>query len=219
MAARPTDPESTPPYILVLDGKRAGERIPVTFAPTEYGVETGVTYGEQKLPGFATPITQFASGNGETLSVDLLFDTYEEGTDVRETYTDRIDALLDVDGSLHAPPRCKFVWGSLVDFESVVESANKSFTMFRADGIPVRARVSLTFRRYETPDWQRSEEPRESADRTTTWTVTEGDTLWRIAAAEYDDPRLWRPIAKENGIENPRALEAGTELIVPPLEA
>lgn len=192
------------------------EEIPVLFNPTQYGLEKSVEYSEQRVPGFTTPVTQFVSGNAETLSMELFFDTYEEGTDVRD-YTDKIDSLLRVDGDLHAPPLCRFVWGSL-NFKSVLERANKTFTMFLSDGTPVRARVNVTFREYKTPEEQKSESPRRSADRTKVRRVTDGDTLWLIASREYGDPTKWRTIAETNGIENPRTLRAGRELQIPPLE-
>ena len=47
-----------------------------------------------------------------------------------------------------------------------------------------------------------------------------GDTLSRIAAEEYGDPREWRHIADETAdvLENPRRLEPGTILVIPPLD-
>lgn len=150
--------------------------------------------------------------------MELFFDVYEddEVEDVR-THTDRIDELLRVDGDLHAPPIVRFVWGS-ISFKSVLESANKSFTMFLDDGTPVRARMDVTFREYTTPAEQRAERPRHSADRATIHLVTEGDTLWAIADEKYGDPTEWRTIATANGIENPRTIQPGTELAIPPLE-
>ncbi|PSP24299.1 peptidoglycan-binding protein [Halobacteriales archaeon QH_10_65_19] len=57
----------------------------------------------------------------------------------------------------------------------------------------------------------------ESTDKTKAWTVTEGDTLWLIAAKEYGDPTHWHTIAETNNIHNPRSLETGQELELPPL--
>jgi hypothetical protein len=205
--------------IQVLTGKQADTEIPVLFNPTEYTIEKSVSYAQQNPPGRGTPITQFVNGESDSLSMELFFDTHDdpEHDDVRH-YTGMIDDLLTVDGELHAPPICKFVWGSLVDFRSVLESASKQFTMFDRDGVPVRARVSVSFNRYDPPVQERADNPRASADRTTVWTVTEGDTLWIVAAEEYGDAQEWRPIADANGLENPRELDAGTELVVPPLE-
>lgn len=203
--------------IQVLDGSGNVDReLSALFNPTEYSLKKSVNYGEVAMPGFTSPVTQFVHGEREVLSMELFFDTYEEGTDVRE-YTDEIDALVRVDGDLHAPPIVRFVWGSF-QFRSVLASVEKRFTMFLDDGTPVRARLSVTFEEYTTPDEQRTERPRHSADRSTVHRVTAGDTLWAIAAAEYGDPAEWRAIATENDIENPRHVEPGTELAIPPLE-
>lgn len=217
MSGRATDSNLKKALIQVLNPLDVPtDEIPVLFNPTEYSLDKQVNYADQTLPGLGTPISQFVSGDAETLSMELFFDTYEEGTDVRE-HTDRIDDLLEVDGDRHAPPVCRFVWGSL-NFKSVLESASKTFTMFLPDGTPVRARIDVTFREYRRPGEEVVAVPRQSADRTETWVVTEGDTLWTIAAEQYGDPGRWRPIATANDIENPRRLDPGRELIVPPLE-
>lgn len=205
--------------IEVVNGKNAETSIPVRFNPTEYTIEKSATYAQQNPPGRGTPITQFVTGESETLSMELFIDTHDDpsATDVRK-YTDVIDSLLTIDGELHAPPLCKFVWGSLVDFTSVLESASKQFTMFNMSGFPVRARVSVSFKRYDPPLAERMAEPRESADRTKRRDIIAGDTLWAIAASEYGSPEKWRPIAAANDIDDPRTLEPGTTILVPPLE-
>lgn len=204
--------------INVLNGEMAGKEIPFKFNPTEYSLSTSLTYGKQSLPGLTTPVTQFVSGDAETLTMELLFDTYEEQKDVRKEYTNTIDSLLKIDGSLHAPPICQVVWGRTLEFTAVLESVDKTFTMFTFEGVPVRARVNVTFSKYELPGEQALGSPPESADKTKMWAVTEGDTLWRIAAEEYGDPRQWRAIAEANEIENPRTLQAGKDIVLPPLE-
>jgi len=49
------------------------------------------------------------------------------------------------------------------------------------------------------------------------WTVKRGDTIDGIAAAVYLDPRLWRPIAEANGLDDPHHLVPGTVLLIPTL--
>ncbi|SFR65148.1 CIS tube protein [Halogeometricum limi] len=215
---RATLSELAKAVIFVLDERGNPEYpIPVFFNPTEYNVDTSTNYSEQALLGMDSPLVQFVSGETETLSMQLFVDSYELGTDVRIVYTNHIDRLLKVDGKRHAPPQCTFVWGSLV-FKSVLVSANKRFTMFLPGGFPVRAEIDVTFRRYQTPTEQLVRVKRESADKTTVRSVEAGETLTSIAAAEYGDPETWRPIAEANGIDDPRTLEPGRELVIPPLE-
>ena len=204
-------------HIAVMDAQgKTKDEIPVLFNPKEYSLNKSNKFQDTTIPGLSSPITQFISGSSETLTMDLFFDTYEERTDVRE-YTDKVDNLLEIDSDLHAPPICKFVWGSL-NFKAVLERSNKRFTMFLFDGTPVRATLSVTFKEYKTLTEQLNSVPRQSSDRTKRWIVTEGDTLWSIAAIEYGDPGEWRHIAKANGIVNPRILPSGTQLSIPPLE-
>ena len=211
--------------ILVLNGKHEGDSIDCKFNPTEYTVGKSVNYGDLKATGSGASIMQFVDGNAETLSMELFFDTTDEldgsgdpaAADVRKQYTDMIDTLLAVDGELHAPPVCRFVWGDGIDFTALVEHAEKRFTKFLPSGVPIRARVQLQFTEYKTADYHKSEVSPESTDKTKRWTVAEGDTLWLIADEEYGDPSHWRTIADRNDITNPRQLSAGETLELPPL--
>ena len=54
-----------------------------------------------------------------------------------------------------------------------------------------------------------------SADVAKVWTVKRGQTLASIATQEYGDPRMWRPIADANGIDDPMRLHPGTLLVLP----
>ena len=44
------------------------------------------------------------------------------------------------------------------------------------------------------------------------------DSIWLLAAREYGEPRFWRLIARENDIDNPRRIESGRVLVLPPLD-
>lgn len=216
MAASATASELVKALIQILDRSGAPKTvIPVRFNPTEYSMSKSISYGDQQIAGMTSPVTQFVSGQAETLSMQLFVDMHEQQMDVR-VFTKQLDRLVEIDSDRHAPPKCRFVWGTLV-FTAVVESLDKQFTLFRTGGIPTRARIDVTFREYTTPTGQTKRENRQSADRTTTWEVTESDTLPLIAAEEYGDPGKWRPIANRNDIENPRELTPGTVLVIPSL--
>ena len=202
--------------IHVLDARgKIKDEVPVRFYPSEYTMEKSNEFANINIPGLESPMLQFSRGNLETLTMDLFFDSYEENKDVRD-YTNKITDLLKIDPDIHAPPILRFVWGNL-NFTCVLSRVSKKFTMFRSDGIPVRATLSVTFNEYRT-EMSSREKPLKSSDRTKTYSIKEGDSLWAIAAREYGDPAFWRLIADKNRIENPRLLEIGREITIPPLE-
>ena len=200
-----------------LDRTAVKETIPVEFNPTEYTLDKSLNYGDQSLLGLTSPITQFVSGSAETLSMELFFDTYEAGTDVRTEYTNRIDALLTRKGGRTSPPICNFVWGTTLTFTAVLQSARKQFTMFLDNGTPVRARVNVTFKEFKPPERQKLETKGKTTTNTKVRLVKQGDTLSQIAGEEYKDPKKWRVIADANGITDPRTLQAGSQITIPPL--
>jgi LysM repeat protein len=195
------------------NGNEINPPIEVLFNPEQYSIEKSNQFASLAVPGRDIPIIQFVRGESETLTLDIFFDTYtyHNSEDVT-TYTDKISKLLKINGDIHAPPVCSFHWGSL-SFIGIIEKLTKRFTMFKEDGTPVRATLSLTFKQYTT-----EEEPKLSSDKTKRHTVIEGDSLWLIAATEYGDPSKWKEIAQANvNIDNPRILEPGTSIIVPSL--
>jgi len=139
----------------------------------------------------------------------------KRGDDVR-TLTGAITGLMEINPALHAPPVLLFVWGSL-SFTCVLARVSQKFVMFRSDGVPVRARLQVTFHEYANADLEPRETKRETADYSKSYVVRQGDTLSRIATALYDDPGAWRPIAIQNGIDDPRVLPVGMRLLVPRL--
>src|SRR5215510_16153468 len=109
----------------------------------------------------------------QTLEMELFLDTYEEhregsrsmnqaGDDVR-TQVRRVTDLMNIDPTIHAPPVLMFTWGSL-SFTCVLARASQRYTMFRPDGIPVRAKLQVTFTEFRNVDLEAKEIKRETAD-------------------------------------------------------
>jgi len=201
---------------LDYDGNPKGDAVKVLFNPSEYAIDKSNSLQSTVIPGLPAPVTQFVGGGGQTLTMELFFDTYEQGADVRQ-YTNQVTALMDMDPDLHAPPVCMVIWGKM-QFKAVLERASQRFTMFLDSGIPVRATLNASFREYRTMTEQQQRATNQ-ADQTKQVTVKRGETLWSISAREYGDPGRWRSIARANGIADPRKLQAGSSLRIPPAEA
>ncbi len=201
-----------------------GEELEVMFNPESYNLSFSASYSEKKVVGLDGPIIQYISGDSQSLDMTLYFDTYspptlkqpkESGSDVTKI-TRKLAALVFIKGSLHRPPMVTFKWGGL-NFKGVVTSVKQACTMFLSDGMPVRARVDLTFKSMLDVSTSKMISPFESPDRTKVRTIHEGEQLWNYAWQEYGDMEQWRAIARENGIMNPLDIVPGQKIKLPAL--
>lgn len=208
--------------VLKVEGQE--KPIPVLFNPKEYSLSTGIQSAEKKAPGKKHPVNQYISGNSKSLNVALFFDTYippsldnpeEGGMDVT-IYTSKIVKLAEVDDTLKKVPTVTFAWGNM-SFTGVIQNVKENYTMFLADGKPVRAKLDLSFKSVAVERNDASMD--EKKDEAKTLTVAEGDTLCSIAKKEYGDAGYWRIIALVNGILNPLEIEKGMVLTLPPKES
>lgn len=204
--------------VKILAGDNKGQEVPVLFNPSEYSLEISNSFEEKSLPGLSNPVVQFVNGQAQTLSMELLFDTWTDGQneDVSKK-TNEFTQMLAIDGGLHAPPPVEFKWGSF-SFKAYIEKISQRFTMFNEDGSPVRATLNVSFKQYRPLNEQLNNPRLNSTDKTKRRVLTADESLWAIAAREYGETKYWRQIAAHNRIANPRRLRAGTIILLPPLE-
>jgi nucleoid-associated protein YgaU len=208
--------------ITVKKGEKAKggvTQIEAHFNPNKIVLSKTVKLQDQKAKGRDVPEQQFGTGEPRTFNVDLLFDTYDTATVPKQKvtiYTDQLDNLTLVTGPQDRPPICELSWGRWVFFDNcVVEKLDHEYTLFMEDGTPVRATSKCVFKEYHDHLTDQRKQNRQSPDVVKQWIVKRGDTLSSIAAQEYLDPGLWRPIAEQNGLDDPFNLTPGMLLLVP----
>ncbi|MBM3131803.1 MAG: peptidoglycan-binding protein [Chloroflexi bacterium] len=201
-----------------------GETVDCMFRPKEYTFTKANEWTQEVITGKNVPKLQFGGGKGMTLTMELFFDTYEMGLDVRKRYTDKIWRLMMINpanadkGNKGWPPTCEFRWGLAWSFKAVITNINQRFTMFFPDGTPVRSTMTVTF-------MQAAEEGQYPGQNPTTVSkpgyktrrVREGETLDLIAFEEYGDAARWRYLADINNLDDPMRLEPGKVLAIAPL--
>lgn len=217
--------------------RREAERIKVPFNPNSYRIQKEVTWtNRSELPTgtiaqsaptlreLNAPPLVFGGGDSRLLTLELFFDVTEpiDGVfidDVRQE-TNKIVKLTRIErDTTKQPPVCEISWGdnppkhSDFPFRGVVTSLSQHFTLFRNDGKPVRANLTVTFKEFLVPE----EDLRQTDPELTTRIVKRGDTLSSIAAEMYSDPTLWRAIAQANRLDDPRQLQSGQSLTIPKL--
>ncbi|NLS75687.1 MAG: LysM peptidoglycan-binding domain-containing protein [Chloroflexi bacterium] len=223
-------------YFERLDAQgKVVKRLNIQFNPAELSMEKAAQIAEIAIPGIDSPILQFIRGQNEKVTLELFFDTTEQGTGPGAapvtTRTNEFYALVKMSGREHAPPRCRFGWGAefpgLVHqagevigarkaFDCVVESIRQKFTLFSPEGVPLRATLAVSLREYKSLETQLQQLNLQSADHTRVHIVQRGETLPQIAYIAYQDPAKWRLIAQANGLLRPRELQPGMVLELPP---
>lgn len=215
------------------------ETLPVQFNPSDLVYNKTAQFAEIAIPGLDQPVLQFIRGGTETLTLELFFDTTDQGmAEGAKPVTEELEKfyrLVKQDPQTHAPPKCLFAWGEKGRqgagspstggsvsqapfwFVCVVESIDRKFTLFSAAGIPLRARLTVKLREYQSVAEMAGR--LQSADLTKVRLLQRGQRLDQLAAAEYGDPAHWRLIAAANEVDDPRHLQPGTMLQLPPLKA
>ena len=196
-----------------FNGGSWSERLTAKFNPNQVTIRKSASMVQNPRRQSNTPNSNFNHGNAATLTMDLFFDTYEDGEDVRDD-TEKLYNLVNVDGSEHRSPLCKLVWGNEL-FQGILQSLNQRFTLFLPSGLPVRATVGCTFQEWKSTGEAQREADNTSSDVAKIRIVKRGDTLSSIAGEEYRDVSLWRPIAEENAIDDPTLLTPGVPLTIP----
>lgn len=205
------------------------KEVTVLFNPNSYSITKSVTWSPpQTSAGRASrtqrkvnaPTLTFGGGGSRQLTLELFFDVTEsiKIDDVRKE-TNKIVELTRIERHLDRPPACEISWGddaptgSDFPFTGVVTNLTQRFTLFRSDGKPVRANLTVVFIEFLDP----KKDQRQTDPEFTTHIVKRGDTLSSIAGEVYRDPTLWRIIAESNGLDDPRRLKIGQTLTIPKL--
>ncbi len=197
--------------------KKQEDSIEVMFNPTD--LSKGMTVNWTK--DSTNPAFKGVEYNNFTLN--LFYDSYEQKADVREGYNKNgkkiegmkrlIDLAVPSDEKKQrkTPPTCLFQWGKNFTFTGVVSKIDQKFTMFLADGTPVRGTLTITLQpqfltardslKYKGMDACRKIRK-----------VKEGDRLDLIAFEELKDASLWVKIAEANDIMDPLSFPSESDI-------
>jgi len=116
-----------------------------------------------------------------------------------------------------SPPLVVFSWGTITSFPAFVTQVSAKYTLFSADGTPIRATCSVTLE--EMPGEAGKQNPTSGGQAARrTHHMVDGDSLAHLAYKEYGDARLWRVLADFNGIDDPMRVIAGTDVLLPAIE-
>lgn len=122
-------------WVLGADGQTMGSPIDVQFNPERYSKSWDLTWQE------IGDTLQWTKTTPATFSLTLQFDAYEDRKDVTPK-TKQVRELLEPDKG-RKPKGCLFQWGKVV-YKGVVRNIKEDYTLFMADGTPVRSVLTVT---------------------------------------------------------------------------
>lgn len=179
------------------------------------------TFSNETRIGSNAVSLKFSKANVQKLS----FETVIDCTGVVDSK--RIDMATEVNrlsqtiytynGKIHQPNFLIVKWGTGITFNCVLTSFNLSYTLFNADGNPLRARITLEFSSYMAPALAAKAAGNESPDMTHLVNVIAGVNLPQISQRIYRSPLHAVQIAQFNGLNKFRHLKPGQVITVPPL--
>jgi hypothetical protein len=199
------------------------EKLNCLFNPTEYTVAKTNNWPAKPVVGKDVPKLDFTGGGARTMTVELMFDVFEEpNADVRQ-HTDKLSNMTLIDQSKKnpktkksRPPYVLFEWGENWQFKAAITSLSIRFTLFRANGVPARALASLTLTEAVDENEKPGTNPTSYAEPgMKRRMIRPRDTLAGIAYEEYGSANEWRQIALANRIDDPLSIEPGQIIAIP----
>lgn len=205
-----------------------GEEFSVYINPEKYSHRYKICYTDPQAQGSNGSSPNFNRMAAETVTFELVFDGTGvvpsvlpgvvpfTGDGVSEQIVEFKDLVFNYCGNIHEPKYLKLVWGTLL-FKSRLRSLDISYTMFKPDGTPLRARAKMTCVGFTDEKELAKQAQKCSPDVTHLVTVKTGDTLPLLCFQIYGSSLLYREVARVNDLTDFRKLRTGAQLVFPPL--
>ena len=197
MTAAPTRASFKP-----LNGPEANQPFAVHFNPTTLQISISNTLEDK---GQGKEKKQYVTKSSAKLSMDLIYDSTHDGTDVR-LQTVKIAKLMEPakrEGDNAAPPSVVlFEWGTF-KFQGLVESYKETIDFFAPTGVPLRASINLTLASQDKVFESLSQGSDKKFEPVVQNLVTNSESLTDVAT-KAGNPNAARAIATNNGLESIR---------------
>lgn len=199
--------------------------------PESYTQNYKVEYNTQRGQGGQSTDARFNSTAPEELRLDFFFD----GTQTIENYgnktaaekpkyetvqkelTDFLETVYLMEGEIHRPRFLQITWGTF-KFSCILKNLDINYTLFKADGEPLRVKIAATFLNYIAQEERVARERKNSPDLTRIRNVKQGERLDLMTSEVYNTPQYVLQVAKANNLSSIRKLKQGQELRFPPLD-
>jgi Contractile injection system tube protein len=200
----------------------------VLINPEKYTENYEICYNDVSAQGSSGGTPRYNKTPSRKVDLELVFDGTGVvpskipgvlpfmGDGVAEQLTKFKALVYDFDGKIHSPKFLELVWGKFV-FTCRLTSLSITYTLFKPDGTPLRARANANFKSYNDELELSLSANTNSPDLSHVLTVRAGDLLPLMCYDIYGSSAYYSEVARVNGLSDFRNLVVGTQLLFPPL--
>lgn len=205
-----------------------GKPFTVWINPGTYTHKYLILYNNRQAQGSTGNSPDFNRMGPENVTFELTFDATgvvpSPVAGVSAAPSDGIVSQIDAfkavvlayNGKTHSPNYVMLAWAEL-QFQCRCESLDFSYTMFKPDGTPLRAKAQCSFAGF-TSEAQLAKKANKSSPDLSHWvTVEAGDTLPLLCHRIYGSSTWYLRVAQANNLQDFRRLVPGTSLLFPPI--
>lgn len=191
--------------------------------PEKVKLGKGIRYAEDKQLGSLNGSNVYVRYQPETLHFECLLDMTNsmEDDDEKKPVHDMVDEiearLYDYNTEGHRPSFVKVEYGDITFFGQL-KTLDTEYTLFDADGLPLRAELKVTLTGYCSQKEEKKHFSKRSPDVSRLVTLKEGQTLASLCYEIYGDALLVGQVARFNNLNGYRCIPAGTQLLMPMLK-
>jgi contractile injection system tube protein len=210
------------------DFKRPTGEHTVMINPEKYTRTYKICYNDVQAQGSNTGSPKFNKIPSERIQLELVFDGTGvvpsavpgvlpyTGDGIAKQIADFEEVVFEYAGKIHSPRFLRLLWGTF-EFYCRLTSLTVTYTLFKPDGTPLRARAAAEFLQYTSETAAALEANNSSPDLSHVITVKAGDTLPLLCYSVYGSSAWYPQVARANGLAGFRALAVGSQLLFPPL--
>jgi len=205
--------------------QKSGAPFEVMINPDSYSRSYSISYVDKENLGGLAKSPKFNKILSEKLSFKIVLDstgvvpltTSNKGKDVEKMVKDLKMVVYNYQGKIHQPNFVQLQWSPMI-FNGRLESLTIDYKLFRADGTPLRANLSLSFIEFMSEKLTAATEGDNSPDMTHIVTIKQGDTLVDLCQKVYGKSKYYLQVAHYNDLTNFRHLTPGSKMMFPPLK-
>ena len=198
-----------------------GDPYSLMINPDSIKWNRNIDYNTEQAQDSSSASQRYKNTPSDKLNFDIVIDCTgivdADRTNMKTEMGKLESIVFTYNGKIHRPNYVKIQWGKDFIFKGVLISFDTSYTLFKPDGSPLRAKVSLGFTQYLSPKTVEKVDKKESPDVSHLVDVVEGMTLPQLCRQVWHDENYYIQVAKYNGLNKFRNLKGGQQLLFPPI--